>query len=251
MERELSLRVDVHTALTERWVPVMGGSLDVKWEGETDLLASYPISAKGAVLRLAHLVRRDKGQATSERVEAGKLEVTYRQGRYSTTMMLEVSSNQLIKAHQTLTNPIPAERWPLHVAVQVGTLQGFLPSSKRSPGQLSPATSYRHRTVSSLMIPRRRESLKNNVSNLAAESTTANRSRSGIGFLPPSLSRGHIDEQIIQKNSCFTFRPCHPEKSLAVIHLPLTDGLPLPVLQTLSEELRFLTDHAPRTPCQN
>lgn len=50
--------------MTDRWDPVKGRWIEVKWEGATGLLASYPISTMGTVmgtvLRLTHLVRKDQ-----------------------------------------------------------------------------------------------------------------------------------------------------------------------------------------------
>ena len=251
LEGSIPLRTNVRRTveLAERWVPVMGGSLDVKWQGEADLLASYPLSAKGAALRLAHLVRKDQREATSERVHAGKLEVAYRQGRNSTTKMVDVSNNQLIKAHQTATNPISAERWPLHVAVQVGTLQGFPPVLE----EVTTAALASHFLQAQICFvaddstkARIAEEQQFQLSGRIHDSQQV-----AVGHWIPAtvLIAGHLDQTNSWDEAALQISTVPSGELLGVIRLPLTNEQYVPFLQTLSRELRLLTALAPRTPC--
>lgn len=235
--------------LTEQWVPVMGGSLDVKWEGKTDLLASYPISAKGAVLRLAHLVRRDKWQAMPERVKAGKLEVTYRQGRYSTMMMIEVSSHQLIKAHQIVTNPIPAERWPLPVAVQVGTLQGFSPALEEVT-KAGLASHFLQAQICFVTDDRSRARITEE--QLFQHSGRVRDSEQvALGRWIPAtvLVTGHIDTTETAHEVVLQVSSVPSGEVLGTIRLPITPATAFPIAPILREDLRLLTAQAPNSSC--
>ncbi len=237
--------------LTERWVPVTGGSLDVKWKGETGLLASYPISAQGTVLRLAHLARKDQREATSERVHAGKLEVTYRQGRYSTTKMVDVSTSQLIKAHQTVTNPIPAERWPLRIAVQVGTLQGFPPVLE----EVTKAALASHFLQTQICFvaddPIKARIAEEQQFQLSGRIHDSQQVALGRWIPATVLITGHLEttqnapELILQVSSIPS------GVVLGTIRFPATPTTLFPIASILSEDLRLLTAEAPKTPCRS
>lgn len=251
LEGSIPLPTNVHRTveLTERWEPAIGGSLAVKWAGDTDLLASYPISAKSAVLRLAHLMRKDQSQAPSERAQAGKLELTYKQGRYSTTLVFDVSRNQLIKASQAVSHPIPAGSWPHPVVVQVGTLQGFPPVLE----EVLKAALASHFLQAQICFvaddptkARIAQEQQFQVSGRVHDSQQVSVGR----WIPATvLITGHLDRTNTWHEVALRISTVPSGELLGLIRLPLTDARLVPGLQTLSEELWLLTAQAPRTPC--
>ena len=251
LQGSIPLPSDIHRTLelTERWEPVKGGWIDVKWEGQTDLLATYPVSAEGTVLRLAHLVRRGKWQATSERVQAGKLEVTYRQGRYSTTKMVDVSNNQLIKAHQTATNPIPAERWPLHVAVQVGTLQGFPPVLEEVT-KVALASHFLQAQICFVADdPTKARIAEEQHFQLSGRVHDTQQIALGRWIPATALITGHLDTTQTAPELILQVSSIPSGEVLGTIRLPVTPTTAVPIASMLDEDLRLLTTHAPKTPC--
>lgn len=253
LEGSIPLPTNVHhtVELTERWEPAIGGSLAVKRAGDTDLLASYPISAKSAVLRLAHLMRKDQSQAPSERAQARKLELTYRQGRYSTTLVLDVSHNQLIKARQAVSHPIPAGSWPHPVVVQVGTLEGFPPILE----EVTKAALASHFLQAQICFvadgptkARITEEQRFQLSGRVHENQQVALGR----WIPATiLITGHLDRTNTWDELVLRISTVLSGEFLGAIRIPLIDERPLPLLQTISEELQLLTAHAPRTLCRS
>ncbi len=235
--------------LTERWGPVKGGVIEAKWEGQTALLASYPISARVTVLRLAHLVRNGQGPLTSQKVQAHRLEVSYRQGPHTATTIFEVSGKQLAKAYQSVTHSIPAKRWPDPLVVQIGTLQGFPPVLE----EVTKAALASHFLQSRICFvgddPTKARIAEEQQFQLSGRVHDSQQIAVGNWIPATVLIAGHLDRTNSWDEVVLQISTVSSGELLGVIRLPLTDGLPLPVLQTLSEELRLLTAHAPRTPC--
>ncbi len=246
----LPTKVGRAVELRERWEPAIGGSLEVKWEGETELLASYPISAKGAILRLAHLVGNDRGRATSQGTRLEKLEVIYRQGRHTATTVLDVSVKQLAQAYQSVTHSIPAQRWPDPLVVQVGTLQGFPPVLEEvtKAGLVSHFLQSRICFVGDDPIKARiAEEQQFQFSGRVRDSQQVALGR----WIPATvLIDGHLDRTNSWDEAVLQFSTVPSGELLSVIRLPLTNETPLPVLRTLSEELHRLTADAPSTTCE-
>ena len=235
--------------LTERWEPVKGGVVEVTWEGQAGLLASYPLSGRATVLRLAHLVRRDQRQAESERVQAGKLDVTYRQGRHTATTMIDVSPEQLTTAYQSVIHSIPAQRWPDPVVVQVGTLQGFPPVLEEVT-KAALASHFLQAQICFVTDDRTRARITEE--QLFQQSGRVSDSQQvAVGHWIPAtvLIAGHLDRTNSWDEAALQISTVPSGDLLGVIRLPLTDGLNFAFFRTLSEELRLLTAQAPKTTC--
>lgn len=235
--------------LRERWEPAIGGSLEVKWEGETELLVSYPISAKGAILQLAHLVRRDQSQAPSEKPQPGRLEVVYRQGGYSTTMRLDVSRDQLIKARQSVTQPIAAERWPHQVVAQVGTLEGFSPVLE----EVTRAALASHFLQSRICFvgddPTKARIAEEQQFQLSGRVHDSQQIALGRWIPATVLITGNIDTTQTAAEVVLQVSSIPSGEVLGTIRLPVTPTTAFPMASMLSEDLRLITAQAPKTPC--
>ena len=251
LQGSIPLPSDIHRTLelTERWEPVKGGWFDVKWEGQTILLATYPVSAEGTVLRLAHLVRNDQGRPTSQRVQTGRLDVTYRQGPHTATTIFEVLGKQLAKAYHSVTHSIPAQQWPDPLVVQVGTLQGFPPVLE----EVLKAALASHFLQAQICFvaddptkARIAQEQQFQVSGRVHDSQQVSVGR----WIPATvLITGHLDRTNTWDEVVLRISTVPSGELLGLIRLPLTDARLLPGLQTLSEELWLLTAQAPRTPC--
>lgn len=252
LQGSISLPSTIHRALelTEQWEPVKGGGIEVKWEGQTDLLASYAISAKGAVLRLPHLVRKDQGQATSESVQAGKLEVTYRQGRYSTTMLLEVSRNQFIKARQAMTHPIPAERWPHPLVVQVGTLQGFPPILEEVTKAALAGHFLRAQICFVADDPTKARITEEQRFQLSGRVQDSQQIALGRWIPATVLITGHLDASQTTREVILQVSAVPSGEVLGMIRFPVTYTA-FSITPILSEELQLLTAEVPNPSCRH
>lgn len=237
--------------LTERWEPVKGGVIEVKWEGQTGLLASYPISVRATVLRLAHLVRNDQGRLPSQRVQKGRLEVSYREGPHTATTIFEVSGKQLAKAYHSVTHSIPAQQWPDPLVVQVGTLQGFSPVLE----EVTKAAFARHFLQAQICFvgddPTKARIAEEQQFQLSGRVHDSQQIALGRWIPATVLITGHLDRTNAWDEAALQISTLPSGELLGVIRIPLNDGPPFPVLLTLAEELRLLTAYAPKTPCRD
>lgn len=249
LQGSIPLPSDIHRTLdlTERWEPVKGGWIDVKWEGQTDLLATYPVSAEGTVLRLAHLVRNDQGRPTSQRVQTGRLEVTYRQGPHTATTIFEVSGKQLAKAYQSVSHSIPAQRWPHPLVVQVGTLRGFPPVLE----EVTRAALASHFLQAQICFiaddpikARIAEEQRFQLSGRVDDSQQI-----GVGRWIPAtvLITGHLDTTKSAPEVVVQMSTVHSGEVLGILRLPVTDTTAFPIAAILPEDLRLLTVQAPKS----
>ena len=237
--------------LTERWEPVKGGWIEVKWEGQAGLLASYPISVRATVLRLAHLVRNDQGRLTSQRVQTRRLEVSYRQGPHTATTIFEVSGKQLTKAHKSVTHSIPAKRWPDPLVVQVGMLQGFPPVLEEVT-KAALASHFLHSRICFVGDdPTKARIAEEQQFQLSGRVHDSQQVALGRWIPATVLITGHLETAQTTSELVLQISTVPSGELLCVIRLPLNDRPPFPVLRTLSEELRRLTAQAPRTPCES
>ncbi len=237
--------------LTEQWEPVKGGVIEVKWEGKAGLLASYPIPVRATVLRLAHLVRNDQGRLPSQRVQKGRLEVSYRQGPHTATTIFEVSGKQLAKAYHSVTHSIPAQHWPDPLVVQVGTLQGFSPVLE----EVTKAAFARHFLQAQICFvaddPTKARIAEEQQFQLSGRVHDNQQIALGRWIPATVLITGHLDRTNTWDEAALQISTLPSGELLGVIRLPPTDEPNVPFLHALSEELRFLTAHAPRTPCRS
>ena len=235
--------------LTERWEPVKGGVVEVTWEGQAGLLASYPISVRATVLRLAHLVRRDQRQAESERVQAGKLDVTYRQGRHTATTMIDVSPEQLTKAYQSVIHSIPAQRWPDPVVVQVGTLQGFPPVLEEVT-KVALASHFLQAQICFVADdPIKARIAEEQQFQLSGRVHDGQQIALGRWIPATVLITGHLETTQTAPELTLQISSIPSGEVLGTIHLPVTLTTAFPMASMLSEDLRLLTAQAPKTPC--
>jgi hypothetical protein len=236
--------------LTERWEPVKGGWIEVKWEGRTGLLASYPISVRATVLRLAHLVRTDQRQAESERVRAGTLDVTYRQGRHTATTILDVSPEQLTKAYQSVIHSIPAQRWPDPVVVQVGTLRGFPPVLEA----VTKATLASHFLQAQICFvaddPIKARIAEEQQFQLSGRVHDGQQIALGRWIPATVLITGQLETTQTAPELIMQVSSISSGEVLGTTRLPVTLTTAFPIVSILSEDLRLLTAYAPTTSCQ-
>jgi hypothetical protein len=237
--------------LTERWEPVKGGWIEVKWEGRTGLLASYPISARATVLRLAHLVRNDQGPLTSERVQTGRLEVSYRQGPHTATTIFEVSGKQLAKAYQSMTHSIPAERWPDPLVVQVGILQGFPPILEEVTKAAIASHFLRSRICFVSDDPTKARIVEEQQFQLSGRVHDSQQVALGRWIPATVLITGHLETTQTASEPILQVSSIPSGEVLGTIRLPATPTTLFPIASILSEDLRLLTAEAPKTPCRS
>jgi hypothetical protein len=235
--------------VTEGWEPVKGGWIDVKWEGQTDLLATHPISAEGTVLRLAHLVRNDQVRPTSQRVQTGRLEVTYRQGPHTVTTMLDVSPKQIAKAYQAATHSIPAERWPDPLVVQVGTLQGYPPVLE----EVTKAALAGHFLRAQICFVAD-DPTKTRVSEeqrFQLSGRVHDNQQISVGHWIPAtvLVTGHLETTQTASELILQVSSIPSGEVLGTIGLEVTPTIAFPIASMLDEDLQVLTTYAPKTPC--
>jgi hypothetical protein len=237
--------------LTERWELVKGGWIEVKWEGQSGLLASFPISVRATVLRLAHLVRNDQERPTSQRVQTGRLEVNYRQGPLTATTTLDVSKNQLTQVNQTAIRPIQADRWPDPLVVQVGTLQGFPPVLE----EVTKAALASHFLRAQICFvaddptkARIAEELRLQLSGRVQDSQQV-----AVGHWIPAnvLVTGHLDATKTAPQFILQVSTVPSGEVLGTIRLPISNTTAFPTASILHEDLRLLTAQAPKTSCQH
>lgn len=237
--------------LTERWEPVKGGWIDVKWERQTELLATYPISIEALVLRLPHLVRNHQARATSQEAHTGRLEATYRQGPHTITTMLDVSVKQLTKAYQSVTHSIPAHRWPDPLVVQVGTLEGFPPVLEEVTKAALASQFLQSRMCFVADDPIKARIAEEQQFQFSGRVHDSQQVALGRWIPATVLITGHLDRTNTWDEAALQISTLPSGEFLGVIRLPLSNEPNVPFLQTLSEELRFLTAHAPKTPCRS
>ncbi len=237
--------------LTERWEPVKGGWIEVKWEGQAGLLASYPISVRATVLRLAHLVRNDQGRALSQGTQAGKLDVTYRQASHTAMTMLDVSLKQLTKAYQSVIHSIPAKRWPDPLVVQVGTLEGFPPVLEA----VTKAGLASHFLQSRICFvgddPTKARIAEEQQFQLSGRIHDSQRIALGRWIPATVLVTGHLDTTQTAPEVVLQLLTIPSGEVLGAIRLPVTPTTALPTASMLSEDLQFLTAQAPQSSCSH
>jgi len=252
LEGSISLPSASHRILElmERWEPVKGGWIDVKWEGQTGLLASYPISVRATVLRLAHLVRNDQGRPSSERVQKGRLEVSYRQGPHTITTMLDVSRKQLTKAYQSATHSIAAERWPHPLVVQVGTMQGFPPLLEEVTKAALAGHFLRAQICFVADDPVKARITEEQRFQLSGRVHDSQQVALGHWIPATVLVTGHIDTTQLAPEVVLHVSTIPSGVVLGTIRLPTTSLTAFPVATILFEDLRLLTAHAPETSCR-
>lgn len=236
--------------LTERWEPVQGGWIGVKWEGQTGLLASYPISAMGTVLRLAHLVKKDHERSPSMEAPSGKLEVTYRQGRLAATTTLDVSRTQLTQARQAAIHPIKAHRWPDPLVVQIGTLQGFPPVLE----EVTKAALASHFLQAQICFvaddPTKARITEEQHFQLSGRIHDSEQVALGHWTPATVLVTGHFDTTKTAPEVVLQVSTVSSGEVLGTIRLPVTDSTSFPITSILGEDLRLLTAEAPKTSCR-
>jgi hypothetical protein len=250
LQGSIPLPSDIHRTLelTERWEPVKEGWFDVKWEGQTDLLATYPVSAEGTVLRLAHLVRNDQGRPTSQRVQTGRLDVTYRQGPHTATTMLDVSPKQLTKAYQAVTHSIAADRWPDPLVVQVGTLQG-LPPVLEEVIKAALASHFMQAQICFVADdPTKARITEEQRFQLSGRVHNSQQVALGRWIPATVLITGHLETTQTASELVLQVSTIPSGEVLGTIRLPITTTS-FSIASMLSEDLRLLTAHAPKTPC--
>jgi hypothetical protein len=237
--------------LTEQWEPVKGGVIEVKWEGQTGLLASYPISVRATVLRLAHLVRNDQGRLTSQRVQKGRLEVSYKQGPHTATTVLDVSVRQLTKAYQSVTHSIPAKRWPDPLVVQVGTLQGF----PRVLEEVTKATLASHFLQSRICFvgddPIKARIAEEQQFQLSGRVHDSQQIAPGLWIPATVLITGHLETTQTAPELILQVSSIPSGEVLGTIRLPVTPTTVFTMSSILSEDLRLLTAKARKTSCRH
>ncbi len=235
--------------LTEQWEPVKGGVIEVKWEGQAGLLASYPISVRATVLRLAHLVRNDQGSLISERMQTGRLEVSYRQGPHTATTIFEVSGKQLTKAHKSVTHSIPAKRWPDPLVVQVGMLQGFPPVLE----EVTKAAFASHFLQTQICFiaddPIKARIAEEQRFQLSGRVHDSQQIALGRWIPATVLITGHLETTQTAPELILQVSSIPSGEVLGTIRLPVTPTTAVPIASMLDEDLRLLTTHAPKTPC--
>jgi hypothetical protein len=251
LQGSIPLPCNIHRTLelTERWEPVKGGWIDVKWAGQTDLLATYPIPAMRTVLRLAHLLRNDQATATSQEAHTGRLEVNYRQEPHTVTTMLDVSPKQLTKAYQAATHSIPAERWPHPLVVQVGTLQG-LPPVLEEFIKVALASHFLQSRICFVGD----DSLKARIAEeqqFQLSGRVHDSQQIALGRWIPAtvLITGHLETTQTASEPILQISSIPSGEVLGTIRLPVTPTTAVPIASMLDEDLRLLTTHAPKTPC--
>ncbi|MGE3902382.1 MAG: hypothetical protein AB7G48_11235 [Nitrospiraceae bacterium] len=253
LQGSISLPSNIHRSLelTERWEPVKGGSIDVKWEGQTDLLATYAISVEVPVLRLAHLVRNDQGRPISEEAQAGRLEVNYRQGPHTATTMLDVSRKQFTKASKSATQSIAAERWPHPLVVQVGTLQG-LPPVLEEVIKAALARNFLQAQICFVADdPTKARITEEQRFQLSGRVHDSKQVALGQWIPATVLITGSLDTTQTAPEVVLQVSTVPSAEVLGTIRLPVTPTTAFPMASILSEDLRLLTAHAPKTPCRN
>lgn len=235
--------------LTEQWEPVKGGVIEVKWEGQAGLLASYPISVRATVLRLAHLVRNHLARATSQEAHTGRLEATYRQGTHTITTMLDISPKQLTKAFQAATHSVPAERWPHPLVVQVGTLQG-LPPVLEEVIKAALASHFMQALVCFVADdPTKARITEEQRFQLSGQVHDSQQVALGRWIPATVLITGNIDTTQTAAEVVLQVSSIPSGEILGTIRLPVTPTTAFPMASMLSEDLRLLTAQAPKTPC--
>ncbi len=236
--------------LTERWESVKGGWIEVKWEGQTGLLASYPISVRATVLRLAHLVRNDQGRLRSQRVQTRRLEVSYRQGPHTATTIFEVSGKQLAKAYHSVTHSIPAQQWPDPLVVQVGTLQGFSPVLE----EVTKAAFARHFLQAQICFvgddPTKARIAEEQQFQLSGRVHDSQQIALGRWIPATVLITGHLETTQTAPELILQVSSIPSGVVLGTIRLPITPTTAVPIASMLSEDLRLLTARAPNTSCR-
>ena len=237
--------------LTERWEPVKGGWIEVKWEGQTGLLASYPISARATVLRLTHLMRNDQGQPTSQRVQTGRLEVFYRQRPLTATTMLDVSLKQVTKAYRSVTHSIPAKRWPDPLIVQVGTLQGLPPVLEEVTKAALAGHFLRAQICFVADDPTKARIAEEQHFQLSGRVHDTQQIALGRWIPATALITGHLDTTQTAPELILQVSSIPSGEVLGTIRLPATSTTAFPIASILSEDLRLLTAQAPKTPCRS
>lgn len=251
LQGSIPLPSNIHRAieLREQWEPVKGGWIEVKWEGQTGLLASYPISVRATVLRLAHLVRNDQGRLTSQRVQKGRLEVSYRQGPHTATTMLDVSVRQLTEVYQSVTHSIPAQQWPDPLIVQVGTLQGF----PRVLEEVTKAALASHFLQTQICFiaddPIKARIAEEQRFQLSGRVHDSQQIALGRWIPATVLITGHLETTQTAPELILQVSSIPSGEVLGTIRLPVTPTTAVPIASMLDEDLRLLTTHAPKTPC--
>lgn len=251
LEGSISLPSASHRGLdlTERWEPVKGGWLELKWEGQTGLLASYPISVRATVLRLAHIVRNGQGPFTSQKVQTGRLEVSYRQGPHTATTIFEVSGKQFAKAYQSVNHAIPAQRWPDPLAVQVGTLQGLPPVLE----EVTKAALASHFLQSRICFvgddPTKARIAEEQQFQLSGRVHDSHQVALGRWIPATVLITGHLETTQTASELTLQVSSILSGEVLGTIRLRITPTTAFPMASMLSEDLRLLTAQAPKTPC--
>lgn len=252
LQGSISLPTTSHRTieLTERWEPVKGGWIEVKWEGRTGLLASYSISVRATVLRLTHLVRNDQGPPASQIAQTGRLEVTYRQGPHTARTTLDVSRKQLTKAYQSATHSIAVERWPHPLVVQAGTLQGFPPVLE----EVTKAALTGHFLQAQICfvadVPTKARITEEQQLQLSGRVHDSQQVALGRWIPATVLITGHLEttqtapEPILQVSSILS------GEVLGTIRLPFTPTTAFPIASMLDEDLPLLTAEAPKTSCR-
>jgi len=252
LQGSIPLPSDIHRTLemTERWEPVKGGWIDVKWKGQTDLLATYPFSAEGRVLRLAHLVRNGQGPLISQKVQTRRLEVSYRHGSHTATTVLDVSLKQLTKAYQSVIHSIPAERWPHPVVVQVGTLEGFPPVLE----EITKAAFASHFLQAQICFvaddPTKARITEEQRFQLSGRVHDSQQVALGHWIPATVLITGHLDTTKNAPEVVFQMSTVHSGEVLGTLRLPVTDTTAFPIAAILPEDLRLLTVQAPKSSCR-
>ncbi len=235
--------------LTERWEPVKGGWIDVKWERQTELLATYPISIEALALRLPHLVRNHQTRATSQEAHTGRLEATYRQGPHTITTMLDVSPKQLTNAFQAATDSVPAERWPHPLVVQVGTLQG-LPPVLEEVIKAALASHFMQAQICFVADdPTKARITEEQRFQLSGRVHDSQQVALGRWIPATVLITGHIDTTQTGPEVVLQVSSIPSGEVLGAIRLPVTPTTAFPMPSMFSEDLRLLTAQAPKTPC--
>ncbi|CAE6733574.1 conserved exported hypothetical protein [Nitrospira defluvii] len=251
LQGSILLPSNIHRTLelTERWEPVKGGWIDVKWAGQTDLLATYPTPAMRTVLRLAHLLRNDQARATSQEAHTGRLEVNYRQGPHTITTMLDVSPKQLTKAYQAATHSIPAERWPHPLVVQVAKLQGF-PTVLEEVIEASLAKHFLQAQICFVADdPTKSRIIEEQQFQLSGRVHDSQQVALGRWIPATVLITGNIDTTQTAAEVVLQVSSIPSGEVLGTIRLPVTPTTAFPMASMLSEDLRLITAQAPKTPC--
>jgi hypothetical protein len=236
--------------LTERWEPVKGGWIEVKWEGQTGLLASYPISVRPTVLRLAHLVGNDQRRLISERVQTGRLEVSYRQGPHTATTIFEVSGKQLAKAYQSVTHAVPAQQWPDPLVVQVGTLQGFSPVLEEVTKAALASHFLQSRSCFVGDDPTKARIAEEQRFQLSGRVHDSQQIALGRWIPATVLITGHLQTTQTASELILQASSIPSGVVLGTIRVPVTPTTAFPTASMLDEDLRLLTTHAPKTSCR-